>query len=46
MEIAGIVGILLIIGIAVVAVIVIGLIMLLFARSWIKVARADEAWLV
>lgn len=46
MEIAGIVGILLIIGIAVVAVIVVGLIMLLFARSWIKVARADEALVI
>ncbi|MGF2949008.1 SPFH domain-containing protein [Microbacterium alcoholitolerans] len=46
MEIAGIVGILLIIGIVVVAVIVVGLIMLLFARSWIKVARADEALVI
>ncbi|MBN8205186.1 flotillin family protein [Microbacterium esteraromaticum] len=46
MEIAGIVGILLIIGIAVVAAIVVLLIMLLFARSWIKVARADEALVI
>lgn len=46
MEIAGIIGILVIVGVAVVAVIVIGLIMLLFARSWIKVARADEALVI
>lgn len=46
MEIAGVVGILIIVGIAVVAAIVIGLIALLFARSWIKVARADEALVI
>ena len=46
MEIAGAVGILFIIGIAVVAVIVVLLIVLLFARSWIKVARADEALVI
>lgn len=46
MEIAGIVGILIVIGIAVVAAIVVLLILLLFARSWIKVARADEALVI
>ncbi|MEJ1088075.1 SPFH domain-containing protein [Microbacterium sp. Mu-80] len=46
MEIAGLVGILVIIGIAVVAVIIVLLILLLFARSWIKVARADEALVI
>ncbi|WP_417554770.1 SPFH domain-containing protein [Microbacterium sp.] len=46
MEIAGIVGILIIVGVAVVAAIIIGLILLLFARSWIKVARADEALVI
>ncbi len=46
MEIAGIVGILIIVGIAAVAIIVVGLIGLLFARSWIKVARADEALVI
>jgi flotillin len=46
MEIAGVVGILIIVGIAVVAAIVISLIVLLFARSWIKVARADEALVI
>jgi len=46
MELAGAIGILIIIGIAVVAVIVIGLVLLLFARSWIKVARADEALVI
>lgn len=46
MEVAGLVGILIIIGIAVVAAIIVGLILLLFARSWIKVARADEALVI
>ncbi|NYF18026.1 flotillin [Microbacterium sp. AK009] len=46
MEIAGVVGILIIVGIAVVAAVVIGLVALLFARSWIKVARADEALVI
>lgn len=46
MEIAGIVGILVIVGIAVVAAVIILLILLLFARSWIKVARADEALVI
>ncbi|GAA1855245.1 SPFH domain-containing protein [Microbacterium koreense] len=46
MEVAGAVGILIIIGIAVVVAIVVGLIVLLFARSWIKVARADEALVI
>ena len=46
MEIAGAIGILVIVGIAVVAVVVILLILLLFARSWIKVARADEALVI
>lgn len=46
MEIAGIVGILIIIGIAVVGAIIVALILLLFARSWIKVARADEALVI
>ena len=46
MEIAGIVGILILVGIGVVVLIVIGLIALLFARSWIKVARADEALVI
>ncbi|MGO1803282.1 MAG: SPFH domain-containing protein, partial [Microbacteriaceae bacterium] len=46
MEIAGAVGILILVGIAVVALIVIGLVVLLFARSWIKVARADEALVI
>ncbi|KJQ53873.1 SPFH domain-containing protein [Microbacterium sp. SA39] len=46
MEIAGIIGILVIVGIAVVVVVVLLLILLLFARSWIKVARADEALVI
>lgn len=46
MEIAGAIGILVIVGIALVAAVVIGLILLLFARSWIKVARADEALVI
>src|SRR5690606_30775377 len=46
MEIAGIVGILILVGIGVVVLIVIGLIALLFARSWITVARADEALVI
>jgi flotillin len=46
MEIAGLVGILVLVGIAVVVLIVIGLVVLLFARSWIKVARADEALVI
>ncbi|WP_336640948.1 SPFH domain-containing protein [Microbacterium sp. USHLN272] len=46
MELAGIVGILVIVGIAVVIVVVVLLILLLFARSWIKVARADEALVI
>ncbi|UNK70314.1 SPFH domain-containing protein [Microbacterium sp. H1-D42] len=46
MEIAGAIGILIITGIAVVAVIIVLLIVLLFARSWIKVARADEALVI
>ncbi len=46
MEIAGAVGILILVGIAVVVLIVVGLIVLLFARSWIKVARADEALVI
>lgn len=46
MEIAGVVGILVIIGVGVVAAIIVGLILLLFARSWIKVARADEALVI
>lgn len=46
MEIAAIGGLLILIGVAVVAVILIGLIILLFARSWIKVARADEALVI
>ena len=46
MEIAGAVGILILVGVAVVALIVVGLIVLLFARSWIKVARADEALVI
>lgn len=46
MEIAGAVGILIIVGIAIVAAVVILLILLLFARSWIKVARADEALVI
>lgn len=46
MEIAGIIGILVIVGIAVVIVVVLLLILLLFARSWIKVARADEALVI
>ncbi|KQR39364.1 SPFH domain-containing protein [Microbacterium sp. Leaf159] len=46
MEIAGIVGILVIVGIAVVVAVVVLLILLLFARSWIKVARADEALVI
>ncbi|MGV2984565.1 SPFH domain-containing protein [Microbacterium sp. AGC85] len=46
MEIAGIAGILILIGIGVVVLIVVGLVVLLFARSWIKVARADEALVI
>jgi flotillin len=46
MEIAGIIGILIVVGIAVAAAIIIALILLLFARSWIKVARADEALVI
>ncbi|UYO96507.1 SPFH domain-containing protein [Microbacterium sp. M28] len=46
MELAGIVGILVLVGIGVVILIVFALIALLFARSWIKVARADEALVI
>ncbi|MFJ2551097.1 SPFH domain-containing protein [Microbacterium sp. NPDC087591] len=46
MEIAGAVGILIIVGVAIVAAVIILLILLLFARSWIKVARADEALVI
>lgn len=46
MEIAGLIGILTLVGIAVAVVIVIVLVLLLFARSWIKVARADEALVI
>ncbi|GAA5153380.1 SPFH domain-containing protein [Microbacterium pseudoresistens] len=46
MEAAALIGTLVIIGIAVVAVVIILLIILLFARSWIKVARADEALVI
>ncbi|WP_353114624.1 SPFH domain-containing protein [Microbacterium sp.] len=46
MEIAGIIGILIIVGIVIVGVVIVGLILLLFARSWIKVARADEALVI
>lgn len=46
MEIAGLVGILVIVGASVVGAIVIALLALLFARSWIKVARADEALVI
>ncbi|WP_314645655.1 SPFH domain-containing protein [uncultured Microbacterium sp.] len=46
MEIAGAIGILVIVGIALVAAVVVLLILLLFARSWIKVARADEALVI
>lgn len=46
MEIAGIIGILVIVGIAIAVVVVVLLILLLFARSWIKVARADEALVI
>ncbi|MGF3056102.1 flotillin domain-containing protein [Microbacterium sp. YY-01] len=46
MEIAAIGGILILVGIGIVAVVIIGLILLLFARSWIKVARADEALVI
>ncbi|MFV0251771.1 MAG: SPFH domain-containing protein [Beutenbergiaceae bacterium] len=46
MEIAGIVGILVIVGIGVVVVLVLSLVGLLLARSWIKVARADEALVI
>lgn len=43
---AGIAGLLLVIGASVVGAILILLLVLLFARSWIKVARADEALVV
>lgn len=46
MELAGVVGILVLVGIGVVILIVFALIALLFARSWIKVARADEALVI
>ncbi len=46
MEIAGAIGILIIVGIALVVAVVLLLILLLFARSWIKVARADEALVI
>jgi flotillin len=46
MEVAAGIGILIVVGVAVVALIVIALIVLLFARSWIKVARADEALVI
>ena len=46
MEIAGVVGILIIVGIGIAIAIVVLLILLLFARSWIKVARADEALVI
>lgn len=46
MEFAAIAGLLLLIGVVIIAVIVVLLILLLFARSWIKVARADEALVI
>lgn len=46
MEIAGAVGILIIVGIAVVAIAIVTLVTLLLARSWVKVARADEALVI
>ncbi len=46
MEMAAIAGVLIIAGIALVALVVIGIIVLIFARSWIKVARADEALVI
>ena len=46
MELAAILGTLAIVGIGAVGLGLVGLIVLLFARSWIKVARADEALVV
>ncbi len=46
MEAAGLVGILIIVGVAVVAAIIVALIGLLLAKAWIKVARADEALVI
>lgn len=46
MEIAAALGSLMIVGIAIVAGIILILLGVLFARSWIKVARADEALVV
>ncbi|WP_040166935.1 SPFH domain-containing protein [Microbacterium gorillae] len=46
MEVAAIVGTLIIVGVALVVLVIVGLIILLFARSWIKVARADEALVI
>ena len=46
MDNAEIVGILVIAGIALVVAVVVVLVLLLFARSWIKVARADEALVI
>ncbi|WP_067244332.1 SPFH domain-containing protein [Microbacterium resistens] len=46
MDPASLIGILVIAGIAVVGIVIVLLIVLLFARSWIKVARADEALVI
>ena len=46
MEFAAAAGIFVVIGIIVAVLIVVGLLTLVFARSWIKVARADEALVI
>ncbi|SKA85603.1 flotillin [Agreia bicolorata] len=46
MDNAELAGILVIVGIAIVVAVVVALILLVFARSWIKVARADEALVI
>jgi len=46
MDPAALIGLLIIIGAAIVGVVIILLVVLLLARSWIKVARADEALVI
>lgn len=46
MELAGAIGILIIVGIIAVALVIVTLVILLLARSWVKVARADEALVI
>lgn len=46
MDPATLIGLLIIIGVAIVGVVIVLLVVLLLARSWIKVARADEALVI